>query len=163
MLRLLTLLVFLVCSALPVSAGCLDDVPYHGGWEWVSTEYTEGGTETPATVGYTEQILVVADGVFGGTFIRYRDEIPVEESFWGWTDMLVGNTFVEIFSLGDETWYNPYVTMEPCELLLQDGCYVPGAGGPPTTVTKTYLYVGTVAADTQTWSHLKATYRTAGR
>ena len=147
----------LLCQVLPLSPGCSDFV--YGGWEWLQTENASGEIVSPATTGFTEQLLFGSEGGLCGSFIRYRDDVAIYEGSWYWTEIIAAPYMIEQLIFEDEIWCFSVIWEDPCRLVLQDTIQLPNGNGTPPSVTRTYEYVGEVPADARTWGGLKALYR----
>ena len=152
---ILAVLILFSTSCLPANAQ--SEFPFMGCWDWAGTNFADGSTETPASVGHGIQLCFHPDY----TFERYHDEVVVEVSTWGVGCFNVGPYFIEFLwtEVGDY-WHWAVLGVQPqFEMRLFDSVELPDGSGPPTSFTEVYFYRGTVPAESLSWGGLKAAYR----
>ena len=153
--------VILACLIVCLWTGTLlaQDMPCEGTWEWVSTEYANGDMENPGTVGYREELY------FGPLedcrFIRYRDELVVEEGLWYWSSVFIGPCCVEFVGtdFGDSWVWHIWQETGVTWMRLQDGFECPPDVSNPPSKIETFFYRGPVANQAKSWGSVKAGYR----
>jgi hypothetical protein len=156
-MKALILLIFLVMATTPAAAQY--DLYFVGGWDWVRTEYADGTIETPASEGYTVQLLFGPEG----EFVRYVNEIEIATSAWHVAYVWIGVYHVATLrtDLGDawfpDIGYADYP--EGLTLYLYDSVELPGEATPPPSETEVFLYRGPVPASSQSWGALKSLFR----
>ncbi|MBK7046206.1 MAG: hypothetical protein IPH48_06750 [bacterium] len=128
-----------------------------GTWEWISTSYTAGGTDTPASVGYSTQLHFGTDH----SFVRYRDEVPLVESTWSIGDIVAPPYMIEVLTTGaGDWWLSPWVSFgNPMTLVLADSVTLPTGTMGPNTRRETYVWRLPVSSEQSTWGQVKAAYR----
>ena len=148
-------IILLVLVPVAVEAQYVDSLG--GTWEWVSTTYTAGGTDTPASVGYTTQLHFGTDR----SFVRYRDEVPQATSSWYTFDIVVSPYMIEVLATGaGDEWISHAVSCcDSITLVLGDAVELPVGLVGPNTRTETYEWRVPVANEQSNWGQLKAAFR----
>lgn len=143
---------------LPELARAQSPDSFLGGWNWVSTEYSDGRVETPGTLGYSQQYY------FGenGECTVYHDMAPVQQGLWYVGEVIVGPCMIEHLSMldGETPWYWSLACGDPVCLVLTDGLDAQPCGvDVAETKRLTLTYFGTVPSDGVGWGAVKARYR----
>ncbi|MBK8167851.1 MAG: hypothetical protein IPK64_18045 [bacterium] len=128
-----------------------------GTWEWISTSYTAGGEDTPATVSYTLQISFNEDH----TFLTYRDEVPQMSTYWAVGEVYAPPAFIQFTMTGEgDTWWDIDFSYDgTLYMTLRDYQALPSGSVGPNTKTELYRQRSPVATETFSWGDLKAGFR----
>ena len=153
--------VLLACLIACLWVGTLlaQDMPCEGTWEWVSTEYANGDVENPGSAGFREELYFGPDS--DPRFVRYRDEVTVEEGLWHSACVYVPPCFVDLLStdFGDSWVWFIWEDMGVTWIRLQTGFECPGGVGSPPTKTELFFLRGPVANQAMSWGSVKAGFR----
>ena len=131
---------------------------FEGTWEWVSTEFVAGGSETPITTGHTIQLMFGADGAF----VRYQDEVPVHVGSWWYFDIVIGPAMVGVLETdGGDFWWSQSLSFvgDDLALALADWVQLPSGINGPATRTESYLSRAAVSDERTSWGVLKLRFR----
>lgn len=141
------------------SATLAQDMPCEGTWEWVSTEYANGDVETPSSTGYREELYF--GPIDDYRFIRYRDELVVEEGNWSLVCVYIPPCFVEFLStdFSDSWTWNIWEDMGVTWMRLQTGFECPPDVSNPPSKIETFFNRGPVANQERSWGSVKADFR----
>jgi len=153
--------VLLACLIACFGTGTLlaQDMPCEGTWEWVSTEYANGDIENPGTAGYREELYF---GPFDDNrFVRYRNELVVEDGNWYVACVYIPPCFVDFLStdFGDSWTFFIWQETGVIWMRLQDGFECPPDVSNPPSKIETFFYRGPVANQERTWGSVKADFR----
>jgi hypothetical protein len=154
-----SLVIMSLLACLFACTALAQDMPFIGTWEWVSTEYASGEIENPGTLGHNVELGFGFSS--GPTFVRYHNEVPVEEGLWSATNVFVGPCCLEILvtDLDDDWVWQTWQDNDGTWLRLQTGFQCPPEYIDPPSKIETYSLRSPVASQEMSWGSIKAGYR----
>ncbi|RLA53989.1 MAG: hypothetical protein DRQ65_05665 [Gammaproteobacteria bacterium] len=126
----------------------------YGTWEWVSTQYADGLTESPETLGYTVQLTLTSSSIY----LEFRnEELQRQESYVAYSYLehldLVW-VFVNYFVAGEDAPRYFYIEYDTGNLVVGSS---PLFTSP--AVVSVYSSREAVSVDESSWGYIKAMFR----